>query len=137
MNPEAVVPDLAELVGRLKRHAEYISLVAAQLDAAAHRDVARLRGLDAEREEFEEVHFTTVEEGTEEARSPDQSIHDDLLRGLTLLVEQEEEELRSTEQWSRLEDGAVRSARLVRPPRVRAAEYPDYKPEPPQVDLRL
>lgn len=137
MNEEAVVPDLTELVERLRHHAHYLALVADQLDAAAHQDVARLHELDAEREEFEAEHYSDNEERQEEGSSPDQSVYNDLLKGLTLLAEQEQVERRTTEQWSRLTEGAVRSARTVRPPRVRTAEYPVYRPESSQVDLRL
>lgn len=139
MSTEAVVPDLADTVERLRHHAHYFALVADQLDAAAHQDVARMHELDAEREEFETMHYPKVgdAEETEEGLSPDITILKDLLKGLTQLAEHEQAEQRTTEQWSRLNEGAVRSARTVQPPRVRAVEYPVYNSDPPQVDLRL
>ena len=132
-----VAPQAAEsaLSDRLQRYGRYVALVAEQLEALRNGDHEKLGRLRAEGEEIEAS--LAVEDG-EPSENPLLPLLQDALQvGLSELAESFDSDLVSREQWARINDGALRSARSVPAPRIATRGYPELSKPSSRVDLRF
>ena len=138
-----------DLTARVKRHAQLLELVAAQIEAVAAGDSERARDtaelLLALREQGEQDGSrlddagddAPEDEAPEEPRSLAEEICSDLDLALTWLANLERAERQAEETWQELTEGAIRTARKIPVQRIAAAQYPSSGPQAARLDVRF
>ncbi len=147
-----IAPDLVpapDPVERLQRYSRFVALVAEQLDALREDDAERLRRLTEERQALEREFADdalSVDSLAEEAPSAGgQSeegaalarLQDELGNALSELEERIDTERWKQEQWTLLNDGAIRSARSVPMVRLIGRAYPELEERTSHLDRRF
>lgn len=118
-----------DLQTRLRLFSRLMGVLADQLDAGSAQDERRLQKLQLERESIESELDAETPEVARELRN-----------WLTEATEQIEDLLSQggsgEDGWTRLEEGALRVARSVRPRRVAPMDYKEFELETATIDVR-
>lgn len=136
MNEPVADPDLAELIERVRVHARLVARLGEALEAVRENDLDRVQELELERSEL----AGEPSEGAEAGAAPRDL---DLLDPETLRMALETvegylvRERQVVENWTRIEEGSLRSAREVAHPKIAGGSYPEYAVLDNQVDLRF
>ncbi|MEX2570312.1 MAG: hypothetical protein WD737_03335 [Gemmatimonadota bacterium] len=135
MNANAL-PLPARLSERLQLYARYVALVAEQLAALREDRPYELTNLEEERAGLEarlqDTDGRVVDDTITAAR-----LDEFLSLGLAALQEDVDGKHALEDRWARLSDGAIRSARVVAPPRIPGGSYPETRSAGSRLDRRL
>lgn len=143
----APAPDPIE---RLQRYSRFVALVAEQLGAIREDDAERLRRLTDERHALERELLEAADNEDQQARAGAEEDEQDVAEGVALarlqdelgnalseLAERIDSERWKEEQWSLLNDGAIRSARSVPMVRLIGRAYPELEERTSHLDRRF
>lgn len=138
MSEGGAAPPSAGVVERLKRVSRYAAVLAEQLEAVREDDRGRFTRLADERHTLEAwLREDSTESEGEAEIGIQERVRSEIETALADLAEHLTIERTAEERWTRINEGAVRSARGVPSLRISPREYPALEARSAKVDLRL